>query len=60
MKGKRKVKRVSIFQSMMKALGYVPVPKKRPGKKVSVKPYVRKSPEKTGPAEATQSVLTEV
>ncbi len=61
--GKRKVKKVSIFQSMMKALGYVPAPKKRPGKKVSVKPYVRKSPVKAEQIPATivtsQGIFTE-
>ncbi len=57
---KRQPKKIGIFQSMMKALGYIPAPKKRPGKKVSVKPYVRKSPAKVLPVEATQSVLTEV
>jgi hypothetical protein len=43
-KGKRKAKKVGIFQSMMKALGYIPAPKSRKGKGVSVRPYVRKTP----------------
>jgi hypothetical protein len=43
-KGKRKSKNVGIFQSLMKAMGYVPAPKTRSGKAVNVKPYVRKSP----------------
>jgi len=42
----KKVKKVSIFQSMMKALGYIPAPKTRSGKGVNVKPYVRKKPVK--------------
>ncbi len=63
-RGKRKVKKISIFQNMMKALGYIPAPKKRPGKKVSVKPYVRKSPEKAEQSPAvistSQGIFTEV
>ena len=66
-RAKRKPKKIGLFQSMMKAAGFVPAPKKRPGKKVSVKPYVRKSPVKTVSADneiplpaGTQRIFTEV
>lgn len=45
-KGKRKVKQISLRERIIRWLGGVPAPRKRTGKGVAVRPYVRKAPVK--------------
>jgi hypothetical protein len=57
-KGKRKVKKIGLRERIIRALGGVPAPKKRSGKAVNVRPYVRKSPAaKVDPAGVTTTAL---
>jgi hypothetical protein len=52
-KGKRKVKKIGLRERIIRALGGVPAPKKRSGKAVNVRPYVRKAPAKANITDGT-------
>jgi hypothetical protein len=55
-KGKGKVKKVSLRERIIRWLGGVPAPKKRSGKGVNVRPYVRKAPAKVVEAAPAQTM----